>query len=350
MTGAKRLIFTVVSLVIVAAAVAGIAFASTSINLNSQKPGLVVDGTTVSDPGTIVTIGDNEVGFEEYRYEYLMTKEYFESMYGEDIWDQDYDGGYAFQIKTGALESFQNSFAWVKIANDNGVELSKENKEAVQDEYTELLSSYNGDEEAALGSAHFITKDTYFTVVERQKLVLQAKEEYKAKITAEKEDEILKNDVVSAKHILIQIDSAATDSAAAKVAAREKAEELLTQIRERKDTEKTFNDLMNEYSEDTGLETYPDGYTFGLGTMLDAFYDGAAALKIGEVSDLVETDYGYHIIMRLPLDEDYVKKNKEDILNNSVSAIMNDEVGAIIETMTVAPGEYYDSIAPGTIR
>ena len=61
---------------------------------------------------------------------------------------------------------------------------------------------------------------------------------------------------------------------------------------------------MNEYSEDTGLESYPDGYTYQEGEMVDEFYAGTKALEIGEYSRLVESNYGFHIIMRIEPDHD----------------------------------------------
>ena len=47
------------------------------------------------------------------------------------------------------------------------------------------------------------------------------------------------------------------------------------------------------------------------------FYEGTKALKVDEISDIVETSYGYHIIKRLPLPE-----FSEDVYNE-ISATLN---------------------------
>ena len=80
------------------------------------------------------------------------------------------------------------------------------------------------------------------------------------------------------------------------------ADDLLAQLRAAEDPIALFDQLMNEYSEDTGLESNPDGYTTVKGQMVPAFEETALALKDGEISGVVESDYGYHIILRLPLD------------------------------------------------
>lgn len=82
-----------------------------------------------------------------------------------------------------------------------------------------------------------------------------------------------------------------------------KAEELAKELKaieddsERKDK---FFEYMEEYSEDPGKESYPDGYCFTEGAMVTEYTDATEALGDYEVSDVVESDYGYHIIMRLP--------------------------------------------------
>jgi foldase protein PrsA len=81
-------------------------------------------------------------------------------------------------------------------------------------------------------------------------------------------------------------------------AKKKQAEDTLAKIKAGGD----FDALMNELSEDTGLASYPDGYTFTKPSgMVQPFEDAAFALEVDGVSDLVETDYGYHILKRYPL-------------------------------------------------
>ena len=64
-----------------------------------------------------------------------------------------------------------------------------------------------------------------------------------------------------------------------------------------------FRELADEYSEDPGRETYPTGYTFTTGAMVPEFEAAAYALAEGAVSEIVESSFGYHILLRLPLDK-----------------------------------------------
>ncbi len=63
-----------------------------------------------------------------------------------------------------------------------------------------------------------------------------------------------------------------------------------------------FDELMLEYTTDPGITSSPDGYFFGPGDMVESFEENTAALEIGEMSQPIYSDYGYHIILRIPYD------------------------------------------------
>jgi peptidyl-prolyl cis-trans isomerase C len=122
---------------------------------------------------------------------------------------------------------------------------------------------------------------------------------------------------VRASHILIRTDEKA--DAKAKEAAKAKAADLLKQVKDGKD----FAELAKQHSQDPGSAVKGgDLGFFQKGQMVGAFERAAFALKPGEVSDIVETPFGFHIIKgaekqaarTVPIDE--VKPQIEQFLQN----------------------------------
>lgn len=95
-----------------------------------------------------------------------------------------------------------------------------------------------------------------------------------------------------ASHILIGSPKEA--SAAERQAAKEKATKLLEDLRKHPET---FADVARKQSQDPGsAEKGGDLGFMGRGALVKPFEDAMYALKDGQISDVVETDYGYHII------------------------------------------------------
>ena len=106
---------------------------------------------------------------------------------------------------------------------------------------------------------------------------------------------------ITADHILLATKDLSTGESLSDEAKAEKkalAEELVEKLNAYTgdDLASYFAELADEYSEDTG-------YTFTNGSMVQEFEDAAYALSEGEVSGIVESSFGYHILLRLPLDE-----------------------------------------------
>lgn len=95
-----------------------------------------------------------------------------------------------------------------------------------------------------------------------------------------------------ASHILIKADKGASNED--KAAAKEKAEKLLAQLHK---NPAEFAKLAKEHSQDTGsAERGGDLDFFGKGMMVKPFEEAVYKLKQGEISDVVQSDFGYHII------------------------------------------------------
>lgn len=102
------------------------------------------------------------------------------------------------------------------------------------------------------------------------------------------------------------------------------AEDLLSQLRASDDLEAKFDELMNRYSEDSGLQSNPDGYTATPGEMVPEFETTAFSLGFGEISDIVESSYGYHIILRGEVDglDGYADECRESLLDEQLSGLL----------------------------
>lgn len=106
-----------------------------------------------------------------------------------------------------------------------------------------------------------------------------------------------------ASHILVAADKSA--SAEQRDAARKKAEALLAQAKAKPDA---FADLARKNSQDPGSAAKGgDLDFFARGAMVKPFEDAAFALKKGEISGVVESDFGFHIIRLTDIKQPKVK-------------------------------------------
>lgn len=115
------------------------------------------------------------------------------------------------------------------------------------------------------------------------------------------------NNYVRCKHILFltKNDDGTDMTDEEKAEVHKEAETTLEELRALESDRETmmarFDELMAE-ADDPGMTNFPDGYIFTDDQMVQEFEDGARALADYEISDIVESSHGYHIILRLPLD------------------------------------------------
>jgi peptidyl-prolyl cis-trans isomerase C len=139
-----------------------------------------------------------------------------------------------------------------------------------------------------------------------------------------------KPEQVRASHILIKVDPGAEE--AKKAEARTKIESVQAKLKKGED----FGALAKEYSEGpTGPKGGDLGF-FGRGQMVKPFEEAAFSMKPGQVSGMVETRFGYHLIMvteRTPestLSYEEVKDRLEQYLKQQK---VQEEIAAYVETL-----------------
>jgi peptidyl-prolyl cis-trans isomerase D len=148
-----------------------------------------------------------------------------------------------------------------------------------------------------------------------------------------------------ASHILI---AAGKDAPAAdKAAAKAKAEKILAQLRK---SPNDFAKLAKENSQDPGsAERGGDLDFFGKGMMVKPFEEAAYALKEGEISDVVQSDFGFHII-RLTALKAATTRPLSEVKANITDEIRRQQVGKkyseMAEIFTNMVYEQPDSLKP----
>lgn len=266
-----------------------------------QKPAEGTNGSNTPMNGiTTDTVmleidGGENIEAGEYIYYVISLRENYESQYGETVWD-DYP-----ELEASLLNSLDEMFlenqVFLNWGKDEGFELSEEDEklfdENIADLQAELSEGVDLEDYFAMSN---LTMDIFRRVFVRDLYIERFLSDYMTpehpfmEITdAQLKEYIEEYQICSAKHILIQNDEDDDPEENRKL-----AEELLERIRAGED----FDALMDEYTEDTGYANYPDGYTFAGGEFVPEFENAALELEIAEVSEVVESDYGYHIVMR----------------------------------------------------
>lgn len=179
------------------------------------------------------------------------------------------------------IQSEERQFAEYRISPEQFTDKVKIEADAVQKFYDENTSRFLVPERA---KAEYVVLS--LDVLQAQTTVDE--NEVKAWYESHK-DRYAQPEERRASHILIAI-NADTDKAKAKA----KAEEVLAEVRK---APGKFAELAKQYSQDPGSAAKGgDLGFFGRGMMVKTFEDVVFKQKEGDISDLVESEFGYHII------------------------------------------------------
>ena len=138
------------------------------------------------------------------------------------------------------------------------------------------------------------------------------------------------------RHILIGIDKEALDQAVEDANALAKATAIRDQLREDPNNQSLWNQLAKDQSQDPGsAESGGELGWVGKGQFVKPFEDAAKTLAIGQISDPVKSDFGYHVIQveerRGPAESDIVKRwftsgfTEADIKRHTRRDLLRDE-------------------------
>lgn len=312
----------------------------------------------------MLSINGLDVTWGEYFYWMASIMETIEVYYGriEDFgaaFSQDAEGrSYQEHIFYSVENILVQYRALETIAKELGVELSDESREMVEARFRSDVKNYGEDDEAKFWEyldGRYLTEELYNYINECAYLYYDCFAERfgddgrrctEADALAYAEE----NDYIRVKHVLYKSvdDNYAPLSDDEIAAARAKAEDAAAKLLAAEDKEAVMDELMKG-SEDPGSQSLPDGYVFTYGQMVQAFEDTAFALAEGEASGVVETEYGFHVILRLPNDVDIPAVMTQDgstltLRAMAAQVLFDKELDEAIRNAEVVRSEAYENL------
>lgn len=284
--------------------------------------GLVRKTPNESDKSIVAKVDGEAITKKEFDKAFEVFKTKVEMKQGPDIWDKDYKGRkYIDLAKEDVLEQIIQEKIQLKKAEEMQVIV---NQSEVDTEYDKFKKIFNSDEKFIEFLASLKIDEEYFKDSIKKDLTISKLKEKMTENAEISEEEIAvfynsHMDMfyrVKASHILLE-----TEDEAKKILERVKAGE-------------DFNNLAKEYSTDPSVkENNGDLGYFRHGDMVEEFETAAFALKPGEISELVKSQYGYHIIKVEDKKIDKLEDVKDELKTNMIMEKKNEDYNKAFEEM-----------------
>ena len=282
----------------------------------------------------VAKVGDTKITQSEFAFYLNSIKE---QMQGTELktdadWEsQEIEGRKAIEIaQERALDIAIKNAIYVEASKAHGFELGVDEKMAVDRMKNQIIESDGNHNGYALYLEENNITDRFMDKMIESSAYQSMIYDEISKTSPVTDDEILtyynenKKEIDSrymkAKHILILSTEPDTGIPLSTVDTEE-AEKKALEIYDRVLAGEDFDALMNEFSQDPGLSTAPDGYVFGPGEMVPEFEETVDSTEIGGFG-YCESSYGFHIILRLPLEvEDIKDKLTKDIMTEKIDEV-----------------------------
>lgn len=336
---------------------------SNGFTSGTMQEGLCYEATGVAPDAIVASLNGNGASADLVAYwigyDVSYLNSYMQYYTGSSInWDDTLSDSMsvADYVKASVLSSVKQHLVLENLASKYGVMLTAEQEAAMAESDQSYIDQYGSEEafEAEIAKLG-MRRETYDRVARSNYLYQNLYELYNTEgsaLYASDEDLAVyaaDQNYITADHILLSTKDLTTGEA---LTDEQKAEKkaLAEEIKQKLDAcegdidELTalFQELADQYSEDPGRESHPTGYTFTTGSMVQEFEDAAYALSEGEVSEIVESSFGYHILLRLPLDKAAAADEvREEYFTNFIAEQ--------VDAAAMATSADYDKLDPQTI-
>ncbi|MDE6663960.1 MAG: peptidylprolyl isomerase [Lachnospiraceae bacterium] len=251
----------------------------------------------------------------------------YESAYGEEIWNINLgDMTLEQNVKDIALAQIAQIKTMNLMALRDEVELTPEEKAQAQAAAKVYYGSLNETEIEAMG----VKEDTIIRLYSEYALAQKVYQYIIKDINPEISDDEART--ITVQHVLLK--TYALDGTGQKIEytqkAREDARKTAYEVWEKAVDGEDFDELIRHYSEDD-----KSSYSFGKGEMDPEFEKAAFNLATGEISDVIESEYGYHVIKCIStFDKEETDSNKVKIVDKRREEVFGLEYDSFVDTLT----------------
>ncbi|MBQ9044617.1 MAG: peptidylprolyl isomerase [Oscillospiraceae bacterium] len=336
--------------------------------LNADPGQRVMDA--YSPDMVVMKIDGTEVRWDEYAFWLCSTAKDLADEAGvtaiEDwnaVNDAETGETYADMLRNTVLKNEKQFHSLEAKAADYGLELGEEGAAYVEQSLQESLDSFSipSEEEAGeLLHKYYLDTDVLRYQAKIAYLYLLLYQEMfgpEGEKLSEEElnDYVAQNGYMTVKHILFSTVDENNEPIDESALQRklDRAQRVIERIQEIEDPEerlRQFERYMRDYNEDPGAEQYPGGYCFTAGQMDAAFETASAQLQPYEITpEPVQTEHGYHVILRIPTTGDDVLDYNEDgtpylLRSDAAQAIYTSLVQAWIADAEVEWSEGFEDL------
>ncbi len=311
----------------VGAGILGLVCCLTLLTGCEGKEGTRVVFTTGFAKDEVFRIEDESCRTDELMVYLTTIQNQYEGVYGAEIWNTALDG---VTLEENVKETVLARIAQIKtmylLAGEKGLTLDSDEEALVKKAAQEYYASLNDVEIEKMGVAQETVEKLYTQYALADKVYEFIIQDINPEIS---DDEAR---TITVQHILLR--TYMMDGAGKKVvytdAAKRAVYEKACEIREMASSgEYEFTELASRYSEDSNIT-----YSFGKGEMDESFEEAAFLLETNEISPVVESESGYHIIKCInTFDREETDANKLKIVEQRRREVFGQEYDAFVSTL-----------------
>lgn len=265
---------------------------------------------------------------------------------GQILWDDELEEGVTVsqQVTKDTEDSIKFYAAIENLSKEQGIELTEEDKTAMAENLAASVEQLGSQEAFDENLSRMGLSQESYERISGDTFLFEHLKELVMDPSSELYMDPADSDSAYVDHILLPtVDTTTNEPLSEEEIAQNyaKAQELLEQLKGADDLETLFNQMAEEYGQDPGRAT-ENGYLINPDTnFVQEFKDAAFTLQPGQLSDIVESNYGYHILLRKELTDEQIATVAEEHLTGTI-------LQERIDNAQVERSEKLDEIDAGT--